>query len=710
MTTTAIHVADMHCAACIRKIETALTPLAFVDSIRINPVRRLVHVTHQLHSGDFELLQRIEALGFAPVLRGQAAAGESQDHKRAVKRLGIAGICMMQIMMATLGIYLGEFWGMEPFARDLLNWACFAFSLPIMGYCAVPFFESAAGALRRGMNMDVPVAIAIATAFGLSCWNLLTGNPETYFDSVAMFTFLLLGARHIDAALKRKVSDDDMQFAPAAALVARLQNGQWQDCEVGDVVPGDELFIPEGALIPADGVLLADRAILDEASLSGEAQWVTRERDDALFAGTCNRGAAIRYRVTVAARNSRAAKIQQLADRIDLTQAPLGRLANQVAGWFVPAVLIAAAGTSVAWALLGSEQAARAGLAVLIVSCPCALALAIPAALTAAMAQLRRRGLLLADSSFMELAPTITQLYIDKTGTLTLPTLSLRSATALSSHSSAYCLALAAKLQNFSSHPIAEAFVDYLPTPGSEFHDLQLEDPETVPGAGVRARLAGQELRIGTPEFCAIALDAAPNSVYLSLNQQPLARFTLASELRSDVQAAIERLQSRGLQITMLSGDQPANCAALAAELGIDFRGDMQPEDKWQYLRSRRGLHDKALFVGDGINDALAFSEADMSIATLETSDLVRSRSDGTLLTARLGAIADLFDTADRTRRVMYQNLLWAVAYNLIAIPSAMLGLVPPWLAAIGMASSSIIVLLNATRLLSHRQSLAEAR
>lgn len=705
MSATAIHVRDMHCAACVKKIESHLGTLPFVESIRINPVRRQVHITHHLQDGDFELLQRIEALGFAPQLRSQAIAGDKAANRRAIKQLGIAGICMMQIMMATLGIYFGEFWGMEPYARELLNWACFAFCLPIMGYSAAPFFTGALSALQRGMNMDVPVALAIVLAFSVSTWNLMVGNPETYFDSVAMFTFLLLGARQIDAALKRKVSADDLQFAPMAPTVARWSDGQWQDCAVTEVAVGDRLFVAEGAMIPVDATLLDERALMDEASLSGESQWVARSAGDALYAGTINRGAAVACTATAVASDSRAAQIQHLADRIDLTRAPLGRLANRVAGWFVPAVLTAAAISALGWWLAGSDQAVRVGLAVLIVSCPCALALAIPAALTATMANLRRRGLLLADSSFVELTPQITQLYLDKTGTLTLPELSLHEVELLGDRNEAYCLALAAALQRYSSHPIAHAFRNQQQAVDA-YPDIALEAVETVAGNGVRALLDGQEVRIGTAEFCGLAIAQPPNTVVLALGQRPLARFELGADLRSDAGKAIARLRQRGLAITMLSGDQEATCAALADDLGIAYQGGMQPEDKWHYLRAHRGSDDKVLFVGDGINDALAFSEADMAIATLETSDLVRARADATLLTAQLSAVADLFDAAVRTRRVMRQNLFWAFVYNLIAIPSAMLGLMPPWLAAIGMACSSIIVLLNATRLLGQRATM----
>ncbi|MGI9325259.1 MAG: heavy metal translocating P-type ATPase [Pseudomonadales bacterium] len=708
MSATAIRIEDMHCAACVAKISRALGHLPFVDDFQVNPVRRQIHVTHHAIDGDFQILQSIEALGFKPTLKQQSNNGDANERRARIKRLGIAGICMMQVMMASLAIYFGEFWGMDAYARTLLAWAAGIFCLPIIGYCATPFFRSAWRAFDQGMNMDVPIALAIALAFGVSVFNLLADRPGIYFDSVAMFTFLLLGARHIDAALRQKVSADDQLFASAPKTVQRLVGNSTQTYPLDRVAPNDRLLIAEGELIPVDALLIDAQAMIDEASFSGEAEWVYKHSGERLYAGTYNRGAALVCRAISQASDSRVAQIERLADHISLAKAPLARLADRIAGWFVPAILIAAAATTLGWWLAGSGQALSAGLAVLIVSCPCALALAIPAALSAAMAQLRRQGILLTDSSILELAPQVTELCFDKTGTLTLPELKLLETQVLGHLSERDCLALAAQLQSYSSHPIAKAFSSAQePAPVQEL-EFALSRPQVIAGQGVSALLATEALKIGTPEFCGLDEVAEPGTVYFSLASRPLARFRLGVEIRPDTKTAIARLQDAGLHITMLSGDQVATCRDLAASLGIDFAGALQPEDKLNTVRSQRQSGAKVMFVGDGINDALAFSEADVSIATLETSDLVRAKAGATLLTSRIGAIADLFDTSNRARAVIRQNLAWAALYNLIAIPSAIAGLMPPWLAAVGMASSSTIVMLNAVRLL--RKPTTESR
>ena len=725
MTATAIHIEDMHCAACIHKVEARLQDLPFVESFSINPVRRLVSVTHSAKDGDFQLLQSIEALGFAPKLRRQAGT-TTASNKAQLKRLGIAGICLMQVMTASIGLYFGDAWGMQASMAELLTWASLVLCLPIVGYCAVPFFVSAASALERGMNMDVPLALAIALAFGVSVVNTLQGSGHTYFDSVAMFTFLMLASRQIDSSLKRRVSDDDQLFSNAPITVQRLSAAGTEHCVVGELQVGDRVFIEEGQRLPVDARLQAHTAVLDEANLSGEADWVAKQQGDKLFAGTCNQGAGFECEVTALPEHSRAAQIEALADRITLVKAPLARLADQVATWFVPTVLLLALATFAGHSLLGSTDAFSAALAVLIVSCPCALALAVPAALTAAMARLRRQGLLLTDSSVLEQIPAITSVYLDKTGTLTLPQLQLQRVEALGEMNQAQCLALAQSLQRHSSHPIARAFASGVslspgmaqepalpptlqPMPEAKPDPWTLEQIVSVAGQGLKAVVrfeanpadASMLLRIGNPEFCGLQHPKDPNVVYLTADGKALARFTLQMVMRRDTQSAIQRLRRHNLNITMLSGDHLANCEPLAEQLGIAFASEQSPEAKRSHLVAQRDAGERVLFVGDGINDALAFAEADVGICTLETSDLVRARASGALLTQRLGALADLFEVSLGTRRVVIQNLLWALLYNGIAIPCAMSGLMAPWLAAVGMACSSTLVLLNATRLLA---------
>lgn len=698
MSSTAIAIDDMHCAACVRKIRGALGELPFVQGMAVNPVRRQVHVQHNQADGDFQLLAAIEALGFHPRLARQAARDGKAARRAQLKRLGVSGICMMQVMMATTAIYFGDHWGMEAGTRMLLRWALLVFSLPIALYAAVPFYRSALASLRQGINMDVPIALAISISFGVSVWNLMTGTAHLYFDSVAMFTFLMLVARHVDGALKTAISTDDERFAAPPGEVSRWNGQDWVAAPVATIVPGDRLRIDEGAALPVDAELTDAKAQLDEAALTGEADWITRHRGDPLFAGTFNRGARLECRALAPADRSRAAQIHRLAEQVALSRSPLARLADRVAGVFVPVVLALAAITTAGWTLLGAPAPLQAGLAVLIVSCPCALALAVPAALSASMANLRRQGLLLTDSAVLEEVPRITQLYFDKTGTLTLPTLSIRHRLLLADWADPECLALARALQAHSTHPIARAFA----ASGAEPQQpLALTDVETVTGRGIRGTFEGQEVRMGQADFCGMDTPPSTTGIYLTIAARPLACYELGSAPRADLAETIDRLRRQGVEITLLSGDREEACQAIAAPLNMSWVAGLSPEQKLAHLEAHRGAKDRALFVGDGINDGPAFAAADIAVATLETSDLVRSQADATLLSSRLAPLADLFEMSRRCRRVMVQNLLWAASYNLIAIPSAMAGAMPPWLAAIGMATSSVLVLLNATRLLS---------
>ncbi|MEM1231960.1 MAG: cation-translocating P-type ATPase [Pseudomonadota bacterium] len=706
MSSTAIAIDDMHCAACIRKVRTAITELSFVQGFSVNPVRRQIQVEHALADGDFKLLETIEALGFHPRLTRQARADHRTERRTALKRLGIAGICMMQVMMATLALYFGDFWGMSAGAELMLRWALLAFCLPIAGYCAVPFYRSAIASLRQGINMDVPIALAIAVAFTVSVQHLFTGAPHLYFDRVAMFTFLLLGARAIDSSLKRTISTDDERFAAPPEQVHRWDGAGWVSAPISQVAPGDSLRIDEGAALPVDLTLTSSQAQLDKATLTGESQWVAHRAGDTLYAGTFNRGAQLTGIANSSATDSRASQITRLAEQVALSRSPLARMADRVAAVFVPVVLGLAGLTALGWALVGDRDPVSAGLAVLIVSCPCALALAVPAALSASMATLRRKGLLLGDSAVLEAAPEMTQLYFDKTGTLTHPRLQITHQVALGDWPIDRCRLLAQALQSHSTHPIASAFTTADRSDGAAF---ELTAVETVTGAGIRGHYAGREVRMGHAAFCSQNAAVEPSGaegpddaqgIFLSIDGRALARFRLGAAPRADFAETLERLQRQGVRMTLLSGDAEQPCRELAAPLELAYAAALSPEEKLRYIESHRGPDDKVMFVGDGINDGPAFAAADIAVATLETSDLVRARADATLLSARLLPLAALFEQSQRTRTVVRQNLAWAAGYNLIAIPCAMAGLMPPWLAAVGMASSSMLVLLNATRLL----------
>ncbi len=701
MTISTISVSDMHCAACASKIRSALAGLQDVRATHINPVRRQVLVEHGDAIGTLDILSTIESAGFTPTLAGLDDHDARQ--RSLLKRLGVAGLAMMQVMMAAVALYAGHFEGMEAAYTRLLQYTSLVFTIPVICYSAMPFFTSALGSMRRGtaLSMDVPVALAIAIAFATSLYHTLTGTGEVYYDSVVMFTFLLLGARYIGNRLQHRfdMTSHLLSALPRTATVERQENRI--SVPVSALVAGDMIWVSEGAQVPVDGELDTQTAALDEALLTGESDWVHKTAHDSIFAGTLNRGAAFRMRASRAFDQSRIADIAQLADQAAVKDAPITRLTDRVAGVFIPAVLGLAAFTFLAWQILSAspERALVAALTVLVVSCPCALSLATPAALTAAMTRLRQLGVVLTRGDALERALQVDRIYVDKTGTLTDDRPRITSVTCFEpAWPEADCLGLAAALQRYSSHPYARAFQAV-----ATVRTFELTNVTTVTGGGVAGSLSAHQVRIGSAAFAldADTEDAADQAVFLSLDGAPLARFDMTNRIRPDAAAAVDALKQRGIEPVMLSGDSTERCAETARDLGIGFLARQTPEAKLAAIRADQAAGRTVLMLGDGINDVPVLAGADLSAAVVEASELVKSKADVLLLSRRLAPLVDLFRVAAATRHITHQNLIWAALYNLTAIPVAALGLMPPWLAALGMASSSILVMLNATRLLA---------
>jgi len=699
-----ISVSDMHCAACAGKIRQALTTLDDIQATHINPVRRQVLVEHGTSTDPLEILSTIESAGFSPTLAGLDDHDARQ--RDLLKRLGIAGLAMMQVMMAAIALYAGALDGIEPAYERLLQYTSLLFTIPVVCYSAIPFFTSALSGLQKGgrLSMDVPIALAIAIAFTTSLFATLSGEGEVYYDSVVMFTFLLLGARYIDNRLQHRFELTGHLLAALPKTAWRLDDGTQRSVGIAELMPGDDVWVPEGAQVPVDGTLADSRALLDEAMLTGESDWVDKQQNTEVYAGTLNRGPAFAMRARSTVDQSRIADIAQLAEQAEVRDANITRLTDRIAGIFIPTVLGLATVTFIGWQLIDPSRALIAALTVLVVSCPCALSLATPAALTAAMTRLRQLGVVLTNSQTLERVLDVDRVYIDKTGTLTTDTPGIERTEVLARDlDEQNCLAVAAELQRHSSHPYARAF-----------HALAsadrppLSDVEVVTGQGVRAQLEAEggrrEVRIGSATFAgagSATTGTEDRDVYLAIEQRPVARFLLSNQIRPDAIASINTLKAQGVAPVMLSGDSENRCAETAAALDIDYLARQTPEAKLAAIRADQANGRNVLMLGDGINDVPVLAGADVSAAVVEASDLVKSKADVLLLSSRLSPLAGLFSLARGTRRITRQNLLWAAAYNLTAIPIAAFGLMPPWLAALGMAASSTLVMLNATRLLS---------
>ncbi len=701
MTLSTIRIGDMHCANCVTKVEQALRHAPGVEASFVNAARRLVLIEHSPDTDPASLLRCIEDAGFEPSLsRVEADNARQRD---LLKRLGVAGLGMMQVMMFAIALYAGAFDGMDEAYRRLLQFASLLFCIPVVFYSALPFYRSALAARRQGLGMDVPVAIAISMAFGVSLVHTITGDGEVYYDSVVMFTFLLLLARYVDDRLKTRFDDANGALAalPDSAQVLG-SDGRLIATPLHEIGIGARVWVEQGNDVPLDGQVSSDEAVLDESVLTGESDWVRRKRGERVFAGTSNRGAGFELLVTAAATDSRVAAIAELAARSQADKPRVALFADAIARRFVPAVLLLAATTWLVWNLLDPERAFVAALTVLVVSCPCALSLATPAAITAAMTRLRQNGIVLTRSDALEQAARLDAAIVDKTGTLTVAEperagtdwLLPESARPLTDDD---LLTAAAALERTASHPLARAFADVpVADPGS------VSDVRLVAGAGVEGRYRGRTIRVGSAPFChAESHDDRSRAVYVAVDGNPVARLRIREAPRRDAAAAIAGLRQAGLAVTMVSGDSPERCAALAGRLGIDYVAQQSPETKLAMTRDLQSRGHRVLAVGDGINDVPALAAADVAVAVLESSDLVKAQADVLLTSRRLGALVDLVSVSRRAVRVIRQNLLWALAYNLTAIPLAACGLMPPWVAALGMAGSSMLVMTNAARLLA---------
>ncbi len=683
----------MHCSSCVSKIRNALEKKSDISDLKFNAVQRKVFITHDQVAVP-EILDHIEEAGFHPQLDSHNPI-ETDDDRLLTKRLGIAGLAMMQVMMIHIALYAGAFSEMDALIERMLELTALTFCIPVVSFSAIPFFSRALAFRRVGITAETPIALAIAIAFGVSLTATLTGNGEVYYDSIVMFTFLMLGARYVDRRLRHKLTVQDSLVNLLPKEVVRIHEGKRTSVPIEEVESGDTLWIEQGAQLPADGTLTSENAKIDEALLTGEEHWCTKTRGDALYAGTFNGGHAFELCVLATGPDTRLAAIDKLADDTALHRGKSVQLADRIARVFIPAIVVLAGVTWGVWHMVEPGTALSAMLAVLVVSCPCALSLATPAALTAALVDLRRRGLLVRDSNAIERAPDVRDVFFDKTGTLTQPVLEITGVHTLPGFDAEACHNIASALQIHSRHPLAKPF---------HRAETTSVDHLTIEQDCVRGNVGGFHAVIGSATATGFdePADTTDKLVYLAIDDRPAAVFSLSAPLRNDAEITVKQFKESGCSVHLLSGDTDSQCQSVAQTLDMDWQASMEPEDKPVAVAKSQG---PALFIGDGLNDLPALAGADISVATLETSDLVKSRASVVLISARLGSAVELIRTSLRTRRIVCQNLLWALAYNALAIPAAALGYAPPWLAALGMSASSLLVLANATRVIQPVQS-----
>lgn len=696
------------CAACVWLNERHVNALPGVTDFAVNYSTHRARVSWddtRIHLSD--ILQAIAEIGYVahPFDPGRQEAVHKKEKSAALRRLAVAGLGAMQVMMLAIAMYAGDYTGMDEGLRVFMRWVSLLLTLPVVVFSAAGFFRTAWRDLRRRqLSMEVPVSLAIGGAFGASVWSTIFGGAEVYFDSVCMFAFFLLTSRYLEMGARHRAgeaAEELVKLLPATAT--RLGAQDEEVVAVSELAPGDLVLIRPGETIPADGEVTDGRSSVDESLLTGESLPRPREAGDALVGGSVNVESPLKMRVRKVGEDTLVSAIVRLLDRAQAEKPRLARLADRVAGWFVGVLLLVASAVALWWSLNVPAEAFAVTLSVLVVTCPCALSLATPTAVTAASGALTRMGLLTTRGHALEVLAQVSHVLFDKTGTLTRGILQLSATSLLGEKRAdrARCLALAAALESGSEHPVARALTAH----AGEIPSVS--ELTALPGQGMQGEIDGRVYRVGNPDYvAALSGTAAPaavgegTQVLLGDEQGLLARFELHDELRSDADVAIRRLRDLGLQVEILSGDAEGAVRRVAGMLGIEVaRSGMRPDDKLGRVRELQAAGHTVAMVGDGVNDAPVLAGADVSIAMGQGAQLAHASADMVVLSEHLTVLEQGIAKARDTRRIIKQNLAWAILYNVGAVPLAAAGMVAPWMAAIGMSFSSLVVVFNALRL-----------
>lgn len=708
------------CAACSWLIERHLSSITGVNVIRVNASTHRVSI--DFNSAVIPLsriMQELDHIGYAPqpATDDRAQALLKIEKHRALMRLSLAGFGMMQVGMVATALYAGAIQGMDSQWHSYLRWISLIIATPVVFYSARPFFSAAWRTLRnRSLSMDVPVSLAIGFAYLASCWATVSGSGEVYFDSVSMFTFFLLLGRFFEMRARhgnKMAAGNVTQLMPLSALLLPEHSSTQQEAKavpVKSLLLGNRVLVKSGETLPCDGVVVAGHSSVVEALLTGEAEPVSKTVGDKVVAGTLNGDSALEVEVTATGAQTQLSAIERLLSDAAAEKPRLVAIADRLSRYFVGAVLIVSATVFTVWWQIDASHALWVTLSVLVVTCPCALALATPTALTAATSWLRRQGLLITRGHVLENLAKVTTVVLDKTGTLTLGQLSIDAVDieADVDLTKQQILAIAAALEYSSSHPIAATFKphsqNFAVTNVRHFTAAGVEGLVTIPGEGGGT----MSYRLGTPEFALAlsnsALDSSVNRsgqwLLLASERGPLAWISLSDSPRESAFEMVSQLKAQGIKVELLSGDRSSAVQDLAELLGIEqYQAAATPEDKLNYIRQRQVLGETVLMVGDGVNDVPVLAGANVSIAMAQATDLAKARADSVLLSGDLTLIPTAIIKARDCSNIIRQNLAWSLGYNVLALPLASMGMIPPWAAAIGMSTSSLVVIGNALRL-----------
>lgn len=706
-----IVVDGMHCAACALNVEKALTSVTGVMSAEVNATSKRARITWSAETTKpSEWLDALKRAGYAAL---PASEIFNMDERRKQQRLMlwrllVAGFCMMQVMMYAYPAYIADASDITADIKNLLRWASWVLTLPVMFFSATPFFRNALHDLKnRQISMDLPVALGILITFIVSSAGTFQPNGwwgvEVYFDSLTMFVFFLLTGRWLELRMRDRTAGalDVLMRRLPSTIERRNAQGEFQRVAVNRLQVGDVVRVLPGEAFPADGVVLEGETNADEALLTGESKPVEKLVGQEVIAGSYNLLAPTQIRVDKLGNTTRYAQIVGLMEKASIEKPRLALIADRIARPFLIGVLIAAACAAFILWPVDHGRALMAAVAVLIVTCPCALSLATPAAMLTISGALAQKGVLVRKMQALEALSQIDTVVFDKTGTLSLDQLTISAIQTHEKFTSTQALNIAAQLANYSLHPLSKAIVRTAEA-NIESTDVQVYEVKETSGAGLAANSSIGTLKLGSKSFCGLEnLDRmAASSVHLVSEDGWIASFIFEETMKADVAASVEALKQYGIQVQLLSGDNPEAVEPFARKAGIDYaRGGCSPQDKLQHMQQLQQQGKHVAMIGDGLNDGPILALANVSIAMGQAVPLAQAQSDFVVMNNEVPMIVVLLNQAKRTMRIVKQNLMWAVVYNLVCIPLAVMGWLPAWLAGLGMALSSLLVVGNALRL-----------
>ena len=689
------------CGACIARIEGVVKSLPGVKEARLNFTNRRLRVAWANGAlNPAQILQALEDSGYHghPFVPLRAEQEEAAEARRLTRCLAVAGFAAMNIMLLSVSVWSGNVTDITPETRDFFHWASALIALPAAAYAGRPFFTNAWRALKaRSLNMDVPISLGVILALGLSLVETVHHAEHAYFDSAVMLLFFLLAGRTLDHAMRRKTRAVAGNLAALKAENAhRFEGDELISVPVAALKAGDRLLVKPGERVPADGLVVGGNSEIDESLITGETARRRVASGATIYAGSLNYSGALSLSVTAAGGAALIDEIENLLDKAASVKSRAIRLADRASRIYAPVVHATAALTLAGWLVAGAglHDALVTAIAVLIITCPCALALAIPAVQVVSSGTLFQTNIILNTGDAIERLAEADTVAFDKTGTLTLPEPRVANASALDP----VLLQKAARLALSSRHPLAQALAREATT--RQPFDGVVEEP----GHGVRVIVDGIEMRLGRAAFCGRGestgdgATAGVSRIYFS-DGSKTAEIEVAQALRSDALGVVNALRARGLDLRILSGDAEAAVAPVARALGIEFwQGGLKPAEKIAHIEALKRAGRRVLMVGDGLNDAPSLAAAHISLSPISAADLTQAQADAVFLGERLKPVLDAIVVSRRARTLMLENLWLAAVYNAIAVPVAIAGAVTPLIAALAMSGSSMLVTLNALR------------